>query len=223
MSRGPFCYLCGATSDELVQGLCSSCFLKEKKPVKLPKRIRTSICRECGNSSLSPVAEEAVRKNISGDLEELEIKVSIKDREESGKKILLDLEVETAGKTMGLEYRSLFNPVLEINRILCPDCSRRAGGYYESVIQLRSEDAESMLRELHSYMNQLYKRDKRAYISGETKAKGGVDIKLGSTRAAKQLASHFRSLYGVDVKESATVVGKKEGRDLYRTTILIRR
>ncbi|MFQ5800711.1 MAG: NMD3-related protein, partial [Candidatus Hydrothermarchaeales archaeon] len=101
-------------------------------------------------------------------------------------------------------------------------CSKRAGGYFEAVVQLRTRALEGMLKEAYTILNTLYKKDKKAFIAGVSHVKGGVDIKLGSTKAAKALAAHFKTHHKAEIKESATLVGRKEGKDVYRTTILIR-
>jgi nonsense-mediated mRNA decay protein 3 len=78
------------------------------------------------------------------------------------------------------------------------------------------------LGELYKVISRLYARDKNAFIVEESQVKGGVDLKLGSSKAAKALGAHFKTKFGAEIKESVTLMGRKEGKNIFRKTILIR-
>jgi nonsense-mediated mRNA decay protein 3 len=236
MTSGKFCYLCGKITDALYGGLCSSCYLKDKKLFFLPENIEVSVCRGCmryyagawveGENPLSALVDAVVQKEVerrlSKDLENLGTKVEIIDIKEKGKGLTVVLEVNVTGSTMGLDYHAVQKSTLVIKNVVCPDCSKRAGGYYEAVVQLRAESIDGPLSELHSQLNRIYEKDKHAFMVEEAVVKGGVDIKLGSTKAAKTLGAYFKAHHKAEIKETAKLMGKKDGNDIYRRTVLIR-
>ncbi len=235
MAREPFCYLCGIATRDLHKGLCSACYLKTKELVSLPTRISAEICRECKNTpqthrattnstgrTFELIAKNAVNKNLTHDLYEPDIKISIRRISERLKSVTCELEVEVTGTSEGLEYNDHHRTTLEIKKVLCDDCSRLAGGYYEATIQLRTPDIAKSLPELKKILAEIHRKDRKAFVVEETPVSGGIDIKIGSAKAAKALAAYFKKRRNVEIKESATLVGRKEGKDLYRTTTLIR-
>jgi nonsense-mediated mRNA decay protein 3 len=236
MTSGKFCYLCGEVTDAIYEGLCGSCYLKDKKLIDLPAKIGVSVCRGCmrhymgawvgGESTLAAlvdrIAQKEVDKGLSKDLENAEITVKIKDIKEKGKGLTVDLEVNATGSTMGLEHHALLTSTLMIKNVVCPDCSKRAGGYYEANVQLRAEQIDKPLSELHTQLNRIYEKDKHAFIVEEAAVTGGFDVKLGSAKAAKTLGAYFKAHHKAEIKETATLVGRKDGKDIYRKTVLIR-
>lgn len=236
MTSGKFCYLCGEVTDTLYKGLCSSCYLKNEKPFELPEKIEVSVCRGCGRyyegawvegeNSLAALVKTIVlkeaEKRLSKDFENLETAVEIKNIKEKGKGLTVDVKVNVTGTTKGLERSAALKTTIVIINVVCPDCSRKAGGYYEAVIQLRAESIEELVSELHSRLNQIYKKDKHAFIVEEASVKGGIDIKLGSSKAAKILGAYFKAHHKAEIKETAKLVGRKDGNDIYRITVLIR-
>jgi len=228
-----FCYLCGRTTEELYEGLCRGCFQREKKLVNLPPRMRARICKGCGRhylgrwedsgaNELETLAAKAVRKHLTALCEEVREEVRITGMDEGERSLRLDLEVNAIAIAQGVEQRSTHRSTLELRKVLCPACSKRAGGYYEAVLQLRSENLEEAMREVKTLLDRLYAKDKMAFITGEEKVKGGADLKLGSAKAAKALATYFKSHHHAVTKESATLIGRKKGRNIYRKTMLIR-
>ncbi len=236
MTSGKFCYLCGKVTDALYEGLCGSCYSKEKKLFFLPEKIEVSLCRGCTRyyagawvgvedslaALMDAVVQKEVEKGFSKDLENPETKVEIKDIKEKGRGLTVDLEVKVTGSTMGLRHHATLTSTLAITNVVCPDCSKRAGGYYEAVVQLRAESIDKFLSEIHSELNRIFKKDKHAFIVEERALKGGVDLKLGSAKAAKALGTYFKGHHKAEIKETATLVGRKDGKDVYRITVLIR-
>jgi len=237
MSSGRFCYLCGAVTNELFKGLCGQCFIGEKELASIPPQFSVNLCNGCfrtyssgswvdGGESLTGFIERAARKealsHVSKELDSPSVNVEITDMKERGKGLSAALEVQVTGTTSGLEYKKTLTTVLQINNVTCPGCSRRSGGYYEAVVQLRSEHLDDTSAKFHEQIDRLYGKDKQAFIVGETTVKGGVDFKLGSAKAAKALAAYFKSHFKAEIKETASLVGRKEGNDIYRITVLIR-
>jgi nonsense-mediated mRNA decay protein 3 len=64
--------------------------------------------------------------------------------------------------------------------------------------------------------------DYLSFIQEIKEVKGGLDIILGSTQLGRRMARAFVERYGGKLLETAKLVGKKDGRDLYRSTLLVR-
>jgi nonsense-mediated mRNA decay protein 3 len=236
MANRTFCYLCGTATQSLHEGLCRKCFLKERELVFLPKRLKAKVCRNClsfysggwetagrtFDEALKEIAQKEVQKSLKHELDDLEMAVRVQSVEDKGKNLVAEVEVELAGLVDDLEYKAKLKTTLEIRRVLCPVCTKKVGGYYEAIIQLRGNAKEDLIEEVHSFLEALYVKDKKAFTSGRSKVRGGIDIRLGSAKAAKTLALHLKNQYGAEVKESATLVGRKEGKDVFRTTVLVR-
>jgi nonsense-mediated mRNA decay protein 3 len=236
MSSGRFCYLCGQVTEKLYEGMCRSCFQNEKKLVNLPEKLETELCDDCMRyysggwevgkgdieSTLNEIARKEVEGNLSHNLENMNSRVNIFSTRLRGKVLKAELEVVVKGVYSGINQEVKLKTELDVRQVKCPDCSKRAGGYYEAVIQIRSKSLEKDLGQLHKILSRLYVRDKNAFIVEELKVKGGVDVKLGSSKAAKAIGAHFKTNFGAEIKESVTLMGRKEGKNIYRKTVLIR-
>jgi nonsense-mediated mRNA decay protein 3 len=235
MASGKFCYLCGKITEKLEEGLCISCYPKEKKLAHLPKKIEVEVCRGCSryysgkwvdikgppNKMIEIISREAVKSSLEPELWEIPREVRILKTVEKCKTIVSDVEVELS-KRIGAESHAQLQTSLVLKQTLCPVCSKRAGGYFEAIIQLRTDDIDKIFGEAFKVINRLYEKDQMAFVVDETKVKGGVDLKIGSGKAARVVGTHFKTHYGAQIKESAKLSGKKDGKNVYRKTILIR-
>lgn len=236
MSSGRFCYLCGRKTEELLEGLCHTCYSGEKELVTLPDRLSAGICRECGtiidgkkgshyycdmHDLVRGIAHDEVEKNLKHDLKDLELEVEVKNEIDTGKLIKAELEVKVKSPLKGHVYERTFYPHIKIKRGLCNVCNLKLGGYYEALIQLRGDNLEESFKEAISYL-EANSGDPMAYISEIGNVKGGIDIKIGGQRAAKALANHLKNSFNSQIKETVSLVGRKEGKDIFRKTFLIR-
>jgi len=92
----------------------------------------------------------------------------------------------------------------------CPFCGKIAGGYFECTLQLRIADPPHLFKDINPDM-----------VSKMEKVRGGVDVYLISSDYANQLMKQYRGM-GFFVKDSYTLMGKKEGKDVYRSTISVK-
>lgn len=97
---------------------------------------------------------------------------------------------------------------------ICPECSRKSGGYYEGIIQLRGKKGKvkKAQRDLKKMLL------KRTFITKEEELKEGVDLYIGESKAVVELLAEL----GLKAKITRKLAGQKEGKRLYRTTFLIR-
>lgn len=96
----------------------------------------------------------------------------------------------------------------------CPRCSRISGGYYQGIVQLRGNEKRiSKLAEI------LFKKlEKLTFISKTEEKDGGIDIYVGSSKAALTIINNM----GLDSLITKKLIGREEGTRLYRTTFSIR-
>ncbi|HOV52131.1 MAG TPA: NMD3-related protein, partial [Methanothrix sp.] len=64
--------------------------------------------------------------------------------------------------------------------------------------------------------------DQLSFIREMKEVKGGLDIVLGSTQLGRHMARAIYERFGGRLLESCKLVGKKDGRDVYRSTLLVR-
>ncbi len=238
-----FCSVCGKTSEVLIESKCRDCFLREKEFFRLPESLEVKICKNClsyfkksrwsfvGND-LEEVLREASFSAIKDSVEpkDASIKVSLQDIKKSSETVyLVSCSVEIEGKIFGVEYGAEKNVEVRARLELCDNCSRQAGGYYESILQVRSEDALSTAerKEIESLVNKsissLAQKDGKAFLSDFKAMKEGMDFYIGSTKVARKLAEVLREKFGGKISESPKLFGRsKSGKDLYRVTIALR-
>ncbi len=103
---------------------------------------------------------------------------------------------------------------LDKNVTTCPRCSRISGGYFEAIIQLRG-DPKKVAKSAESIMKRL---EKLTFISKTEEKEEGIDIYAGDSKAVVGLMGEL----GLRTLISKKLVGQDEGKQLYRTTFLVR-
>ncbi|MCX6769613.1 MAG: NMD3-related protein, partial [Candidatus Micrarchaeota archaeon] len=120
----------------------------------------------------------------------------------------LSVEYET-------EYGRMTQPVLVLTeKCMCSECGRAGSQYFEAIIQLRGDPkrvekmAEILIRRIES----------RSFIPKIEELKEGLDIYCGS-RNEGIAALNSQKLGFVRTEKLA---GERNGKRLYRTTLLVR-
>ncbi|MEM4159007.1 MAG: NMD3-related protein [Candidatus Anstonellales archaeon] len=101
---------------------------------------------------------------------------------------------------------------IDYEEILCPVCSRIAGGYYEGEIQLRGAGAKRLLKVITS------KFDKSENPYSVKFVREGIDIRFFSSKKALETVREL----GLEYKLSRKLHTQIQGKRKYRLTILIR-
>lgn len=96
------------------------------------------------------------------------------------------------------------------------DISGKHHGYYEAILQLRN-----CREEVVNFVKGEIKRE-RIYTAKVLKVKGGLDFYLADKDFARHLGKKLQENFGGEVKVTASLWGKKEGKEVYRLTILFR-
>ncbi|MCC7553619.1 MAG: hypothetical protein KO202_03875 [Methanobacteriaceae archaeon] len=235
-----FCLECGNDTDKLIENICIDCFLKDFHMLNIPEKIEVNICSHC-NGKL----EEGKWKDINIPLEEiiyraLEDNIKIDDLVENE---IIDLEIikmrgSIAECNINIEatvydnnLQEDYDTIVKINKTVCPTCSKQNSGYYEVVIQLRADERELTEDELNDAdeivlktLNNLFQKDKLAYLVQIAKPKEGHDYYIGSYKSGKKIVKQLQEHFGGVIKESPRLISedKSTGKGLYRIWISFR-
>ncbi len=197
-----FCPMCGKgdSEAEFYGELCMECARLRVKP--LPA-VRVTVCQKCGI-----LLDKGRKKKGIGLEEEVVRLLKLKG---SGAK--LD---EKAGM---VEYDTPCGRMRQaveilVGKTMCADCGRAGTQYFEAIIQLRG-DAAKIVR----IGERLVKRiESRSFIPKIEELKEGIDIYCGSRNEA--IAALNSQALGFLRTEK--LAGEKNGKRLYRTTLLVR-
>lgn len=219
--RKKFCPKCGREVEKLYDGLCRDCFLEKTSRLEIPFKIVVKQCRSCGkfyfNHSSAATVEGAVDGILLKILEKPEIE-SANYRIEGDKiHVTLDLKYKDLKKS---EERMV---LLTLKKITCESCSKKAVGYYQSIIQLRVPEKlmGPIVSDIEEQIENLKKYDELAFVSKVERRKEGTDIYIGSKSAANNIAKTIKIKFGAEIKISSKLSGSISGRKVYRDTILI--
>lgn len=203
------CPTCGRTSDSVafIEAFCIGCYPAR---VKVPAGLSLEKCKRCGRMHLqgawmpySPkkIADYMVSK-CKGDFATAHYDIGT---QKAGFIIVKGGERLTVERTIPLEVKDT----------ICPQCSRASGGYYEAIIQLRGMNRVEMERYAAMLVGKL---GKVTFITKTEEKDGGLDLYVGNSKAVVRLMGEL----GVRALISKKLVGRDQGKRLYRTTFLIR-
>jgi len=232
------CPRCGQPTDD---ALCQQCIQETTELVSCPDLAEVVVCSTCGSQQIKgkwhlpgslPIGDLAVQTAVDSiwlhkGLEEPQIDVDLK--EVGATRYMARMEVN--GRFMGKSIQVRCNLPVRIKKVACDRCSRMAGKYFESTVQLRgsseraitSEEIEEGKRTARDMADSGYRGgDQLSFIQEMKEVKGGLDIILGSTQLGRRMARAFVERFGGRLLETAKLVGKKDNRDVYRSTLLIR-
>ncbi|OYT64007.1 hypothetical protein B6U67_01215 [Methanosarcinales archaeon ex4484_138] len=241
MNREFSCPRCGRPAKELHQSLCEKCYAETLTLIEHPRTIKINVCPACtayrtGKKWINPEKETDLNKIIIN-IAEKNIKIH-----EDAEDPKVTLKIENLGNTTctvqihadATVYNNqiTYNDelVLRIQRETCNICSRLAGGYYEAIIQLRGENHIPTDEEIEEYTEKIdkliekihEKGDSTAFITKTIKRKRGTDFYIGSNHAARQITQKITAEDGTTLTRSPKLVGRKDGKEIYRTTYALR-
>ncbi len=223
------CPICGkSVSDRevVIEGLCLDCFIKNR--LNKPGKITIKMCPVCGRIYMYGVwlefSEDLVKTRVLDKIEKwCEKEVGkyglhcIVNYEGGGEaEVLFIKEDKSASRKISIE--------VEFEKQVCNDCIKRAGGYYEAIIQFRSED-ESLGKKLKKLIDKVLSELPYAVqdsILEVKEVKEGVDVKVMNQTAARSIVSAFTSKYPSTIKESHKLVSARGGIKKTRVSFSVR-
>ncbi len=203
-----FCIKCGVKRGErpFVGAVCIECY---EPKVKVPSKVEVKQCSRCKRYWIKGEwsrDEKALEGWIAGKVKGSFVKALPLLEED---KVVVYFEADD-GSIFSKAYPVKFT----VKRVMCEECSRIAGGYFEAIIQLRGD--WERIREIAPHIVRALR--KKTFLTKVEEKKEGIDLYVGSSKAAYEVVTSL----GVTYKISKKLHGMKEGKRLYRTTFSIR-
>jgi len=205
-----FCFVCGKKTEKLIEGYCEDCYNNSFNLIQTPKSIIIFCCSKC---------KKVKQKNEWKDIEiENLVKNSIKilgndvKIEVIGNKIFASGNLKDSKKVKDEETHEIN---VKTVKVLCPECSRKLGGYYEAIMQLRGNVSEEVLNFIDKEVKE------RSYYRADH-VKGGLNLYIGNKNIANQIADKLKRIYNLEVKKSFKLYTKKEGKDVYKSVFSVK-
>jgi nonsense-mediated mRNA decay protein 3 len=239
MPTEEFCVVCGRTGRALTDGVCADCAAERTVLVSAPKRGEVVLCPTCGARRVGARWERSGAPSI---LTAEDLAPFLEIHPEAGVREIRWEEVE-AGSTvreMLGRARVVFRGVerwvevpLTVRMVAhtCTDCGRRSGHYYTALVQLRGaggsrtkrpKELKERLAERWDALLAESRADVRRAVSWSEELPEGWDVYFSDTLAARGMARLAKQRYGIKISESASLFGRKNGKDVYRVTFCLR-
>ena len=238
-SAGEFCVVCGRTGLPLTDGVCADCAAARRTLVSARPHATVVLCPTCGAREVGKHWERSGASTKLGADDLTPFLVAdpetairrVEWRETGSNPLMKEIHGDVHLRFRGLEKTVPVDFTTQIVHRTCPDCSRRSGHYYTALIQLRgpAEGSPRKASELRDRLDEIWAATMpsaraawRAQHSWTERRPEGWDHFFTETLAARSVARLFKDRFGAEVKESASLYGKKDGRDLYRVTFSVR-
>ncbi|MFA6804620.1 MAG: NMD3-related protein [Candidatus Methanomethylophilaceae archaeon] len=232
-----FCVKCGKDCESSIDGLCIDCFLDGKKLTSMPHHTDLQVCTNCGEFRIheSWVVKDRLEAIEDAGIEQFSVMKEAKIKEigaavEEHDDMNYVVRIQALLDVSGVEVESEDSIIVRVKNTVCKRCSRYLGNYYESILQVRSNDKDlpSALRQevidrMETYVSVQSSTHRDIFITKIEIVHGGVDFYLSSIQLGKALAKVLTDSYSAESKEAAKLVGQtRDGQDMYRVTYLVR-
>lgn len=234
-----FCIACG-DANPVAEGKCVECLREEITVVRGPSgSVALERCVHCGAipirehwdqpTNLVEATEQAAIGSvlIPEALEDVDVRVAV--LEEDKKNYAVDVEVTGTYKGVTVEGNE---PVrVQVKNVTCQACSRRHGGYYEAIVQVRERGEKEVTSERAGEIAVMIEEEvrrvgglsgTRSYLLKAEARHGGYDYYFGAKPVAKRVAKRIKDRYGGSLTHSSTLAGEEDGQEVHRLTIAVR-
>jgi len=230
------CIKCGA-APAAVSGLCESCFKEDADLCAFPASVKLTVCSNCGayaarsrwlrSSSVEDVIETRIREAsaVRPGVERLRFTFGYNwtDRNQT------IVEVSLSGSVDGVMLEESGTVTAKIKYGVCDACSRRSGSYFEAIIQLRAsmrkidDDEKERAEEIIGKMvEKAAGKDDGAFITRAEAVRGGYDYYLSQRALGESISRELTGTFGAAHRSSPAMAGRKDGKDQYRITHIVR-
>lgn len=224
------CPNCGERS----QGICERCRAQDRDTTRIPQFVTVQACPTCSDYLVNGkwiredahrAVARAIKKALNMDVDEAALTIVLDEKSPSN--LCAHVEIRASEKTRQLEES--FETTVRVNRVACDRCSRITGGYYESKVQIRAEnrkaedaELERALKIAESTTEITQTEDRLAFITKTIRLKEGLDIYVGTTKAARQIVRAIIQKMGGGFNDSTQLSGRRDGKNVYRVTFVVR-
>ena len=231
------CLRCGKR-EQYADNLCEECLTESMQPFSLPKVVRGFICPSCNRISSNTkswtesdggppdAAVTTARNNLSvhQDVRVQSVDLSV----DSFDKSVFRVSGKGVGVYKGVILKKDLRTEVRLTKRLCDTCSKQHGNYYEAIIQIRGisdmeqEEVDELLEDIMDRTYDAHAHDSSVFVTKLEKVRGGYDFYMGDRSFSKNLAQGLHNSLGGDFKVSSSLWGRKDGREVYRYTYLVR-
>jgi len=200
---------------------------------KIIPHISIERCVRCGsvkngngwvkNEVISESIDRLLRKNIkiTGDVNtEWSFEIYVED--ESNYKVLISIVAERDNALAEKRLETKFT----IKNTICDICSRIAGDFYASILQVRRNTgfSDKELKVIEGILDKLSTSDgsNMSFVAKRETVRNGYDYYLGSISMGKKASRNIRNTFGGDIKVSSSISGRSDGKDTYRITYCVK-
>jgi nonsense-mediated mRNA decay protein 3 len=239
MTRGQvlmLCLRCGKR-EQFSDNICEKCIIDTVKPIVAKPVVHGSVCPSCNRIQRGKSWDDC-----TGDLTDAACQIAFRSLsiEENIRSPHIELSVDhydsntfkISGETRS-NYKGVFidqkiNTEVRITLNQCPFCSKQSGNYFEAIIQIRGLDGlsekevDDLLFYIEDQTEKTSLKDPNVFITKIEKVRGGYDFYMGENTFSKQFSQKLHDTYGGEHKWSSSLFGRREGRDIYRHTYLVR-
>lgn len=235
------CVECGKEEPRLIGGCCPACFVAQTPLLETPHTLDVELCAHCdarhiGNSWVDPdegvpledIRMEAVRQAVRVHQEVRDIQLTFTETPQDERNF--STSVSLKGHVDEVPLQDERRILVRIKRSVCDRCSRMFGGFYAGVIQLRAtgrDVTEREKRRADRIMGEELDRmrasgNRESFLSKQEDVLGGVDYFMGDIESSRIIAKLIAHKLNGSVVETAKLVGRREGMDVFRVTFLVR-
>lgn len=235
------CVECGREAEGLVDGSCPTCFAARHPLLVVPPTVDVELCAHCDarhvgaqwldpdeGTPLADIRLEGVRTAVRVHDRVVDVEVSFAEAAQDERNF--GYQVVMTGRIDATPVEASSQTVVRLKRAVCDRCSRMFGGFYAAVVQLRATERDLTDREkrrAEKIMGEELDRmrasgNRESFLSKQEDVLGGQDYYLGDIESSRIIAKLVAHKLGGSVVETAKLVGRREGMDVYRVTFLVR-
>ncbi|HET6399412.1 MAG TPA: NMD3-related protein [Candidatus Thermoplasmatota archaeon] len=235
------CVECGRDAPGLIGGSCAACFVAKTPLLGIPDHVDVELCAHCDarhvgahwvdpaeDAPMEWIREEAARAHIGVHKEVQGADVRLEERPLDERTFQTTAHLEGhIGDTQVTDSKTF---LVRVRRSTCDRCSRMFGGFYAAIIQLRATERDLTPDEMArahrivgNEMDRLRASGNRdVFLTKSERVVGGYDYYIGDIEGARVVARLLLDRLGATMTEHAKLVGRQEGRDVYRVTFIVR-
>ncbi|HIH02149.1 TPA: hypothetical protein HA259_08845 [Thermoplasmata archaeon] len=231
-----FCVECGKEG-ELIGPLCPECHSKKHVHASVPDFVDVTLCAHCSAhqvddrweevGSVKEAIEQSVMRAVAVPKDVLvdDLQVQLVEKDER----TFEARVEVLLKSQGHGFRRTLDTTVRLRRGACKECSKQKGSYFEAILQIRgddrvlnSENEDEVRQHVLDRVDALRAGSREIFVSKVERVRGGLDFYFSTAPAARIVARELQDQRCADYKESTSLWGRREGREVYRVTFLVR-
>ena len=228
-----FCPQCGKRTDDLIDSLCRECFIRTIQLIEPGEmKVSVSMCKRCGayfRGSERTSIEDAVvhtvsreiRRRYKNRLERCMVEVNQIVRNSRRTRAIVTVTVRAGIRGVTVEQTGEIE--VDIKTWTCNRCSRIAGGYYAAIVQIRAQNRFPADDELATAVEIAQSSlSGEEFVSRQRLLKEGLDIYVSSMECGRRISRAIVKRLGGNFTESRRLYGRKDGRNIYRTSFAVR-